>query len=438
MSAGWQRLVGELVRSVPRGRLLLVVSIVLAAAASGASVALLGVSAWLISKAAEHPNFLDLSVAAVGVRFFGISRGVLRYTERLVGHDLALRMQSALRLRTYTTLARTTLVGRRHGDMLVRVVADVEAVQDVVVRVVLPFASAVVVMVGTVTILARFSAASAAVLLVTAVIAGLLLPAWAQRVSRDADAAAVPLRGQLADQVRQTALVAVDLVAYDADTAALARLDEIDAQLRSAERRATAVRAWAAAGQVVAAGAAVVAALWIGGAAVAAGDLAPRLLAVLVLTPLALHEVLGGLAQAAQTLTRAQAALGRVVEVLEAEPVGRGDAPLGDASAHPSVHATDLAVGWPGADPVVSGLTFDVRPGESVAVVGPSGVGKTTLAATVLGLIPPVEGRVVTSGRVGYLAQDAHLFATTVAENVRIGNKDASDAEVASALDQAG
>jgi ATP-binding cassette, subfamily C, bacterial CydC len=438
MRSTWQRLVWDLLRSVPRGRLLLAASVTLAAAASAASVALLGVSAWLISKAAEHPGFLELSVAAVGVRFFGISRGVLRYTERLVGHDLALRMQSALRLRTYTTLARTTLIGRRHGDLLVRMVADVEAVQDVVVRVVLPFASAVVVMAGTFLMLARFSLGSAAVLLATAVVAGLLLPAWAQRVSREADAASVPLRGGLADQVRQTSLVAVDLVAYDADGAALARLDDLDARLRAAERRATAVRAWAAAGQVVAAGTAVVAALWIGGAAVASGELAPRLLAVLVLTPLALHEVLGGLAQAAQTLTRAQAALARVVEVLDAVPVGRGDAPLGEASEQPSVRVHDLSIGWPGSPPVTSGISFDLQAGESIAVVGPSGVGKTTLAATVLGLIPPVAGEVATTGRVGYLAQDAHLFATTVAENVRIGNKDASEAEVAAALDQAG
>jgi thiol reductant ABC exporter CydC subunit len=295
-----------------------------------------------------------------------------------------------------------------------------------------------VVMAGTTVMLARFSLGSAAVLLVTAAVAGLVLPAWAQRVSRDADAAAVPLRGLLADQVRQTALVAVDLVAYDADAAALARIDDLDAQLRAAERRATAVRAWAAAGQVLAAGTAVIAALWIGGAAVVGGDIAPRLLAVLVLTPLALHEVLGGLAQAAQTLTRAQTALDRVVEVLDAEPVGRGDAPLGEASDHPSVHVSDLSIGWPGFAPVTSGISFDLVAGESVAVVGPSGVGKTTLAATVLGLIPPVSGEVMTTGRVGYLAQDAHLFATTIAENVRIGNKDATDDGVSHALDQAG
>lgn len=438
MRSGWQRLVLDLLRAVPRGRWLLAGAITLAAFASGASVALLGVSAWLISKAAEHPPFLELSVAAVGVRFFGVSRGVFRYTERLVGHELALRMQSALRLRTYTTLARTTLLGKRQGDLLVRVVADVEAITDVVVRVVLPFASAVVVMAGTTVLLARFSLANAVVLFVTAVVAGLVLPVWAQRASRDADAASVPLRGLLADQVRQTTRVAVDLVAYDADIAALARIDEIDRQLRAAERKATTVRAWAAAGQVVAAGAAVIAALWIGGTAVVSGDIAPRLLAVLVLTPLALHEVLGGLAQAAQTLTRARSALSRVVEVLEAEPVGRGDAPMGEHSEHPCVLVEDLTIGWPGFEPICSGITFDLAAGESVAIVGPSGVGKTTLAATVLGLIPPVAGAVTTSGRLGYLAQDAHLFATTVAENVRIGGKDARDEEVVSALVEAG
>ena len=208
------------------------------------------------------------------------------------------------------------------------------------------------------------------------------------------------------------------------------------------------LKAEAAGLQVMAAGVAVLAALWFGARAVEAGAIAPRLLAVLVLTPLALHEAMSGLAQAAQTLTRARAALVRVIAVLDEPPVGRGDAPYGTAvpteeasNSHPSspsVRATNLAVGWPGHPVVASGLDLSVRPGEALAIIGPSGSGKTTVAATLLGLIPPVSGEVTVIGRVGYLAQDAHIFATSVAENVRIGDKDATAAQVEKALAAAG
>jgi len=195
------------------------------------------------------------------------------------------------------------------------------------------------------------------------------------------------------------------------------------------------VRGIATAAQIIAAGVAVVAALWIGGEAVAAGDLKPRLLAVLVLTPLALHEVFQDFSKAAQTYTRSEAAITRVREVLEAEPIGTGDVLPGEGV---EVRLTDATVGWPGGGPVQEGLNLAVAQGERVALVGPSGVGKTTIAATLMGLIPPLGGEVERAGRVGYLAQDAHIFASTVAENVRIGNKDATDDEVTDALRRAG
>lgn len=433
----WWRLVRELLGEVPGGRWRLGLAVLLAAGASAASVALLGVAAWLISKAAQHPPFLELSVAAVGVRFFGISRAVLRYLERLVGHDLALRMRSALRLRSYRALARTTLLGRRHGDLLVRVVADVEAIQDVLVRVVLPFAAAAVVIAGTTAMLGRFSPAAAAVLLATAVLAGLVVPVWAQRASRAADQTVTPLRGELGNRVHEAVRAGVDLVVYGAQRPYLERIRGIDQRLRQAEQQATGVRAVAAGAQVVAAGVAVLAGLWIGGQAVAAGQLGPRLLAVLALTPLALHESLAGLSQAAQSLTRARAGLDRVRAVLTAPPVGRGDAPA-QVSDTARLTATGLSIGWPGRAPVAAPIDLDLAPGQAVAVVGPSGAGKTTLAATLLGLIPPLAGRLDRLGRIGYLAQDAHIFATSIAENVRIGNKDATDQQVQAALAGAG
>lgn len=413
-------------------------SILLAAAASGASVALMGVSAWLLSRAAEHPPVMYLTAAAVGVRFFGISRGVFRYVERLVGHDLALRMQSALRLRVYAKLASTTLLGRRRGDLLARIVADVDAVLDEVVRVLIPFAAGGLVILGTTVTIGVFEPATAAVLLATSVVAAVLAPWLANRLSRRADAESVPARGQLADAVHEIARTAPDLVAYGLEDDYLDRLLRVDTRLRQAEHRAAWVRGFASAIQALAGGGAVVAALAIGSQAVADGRLDRTMLAVLVLVPLALHEVFADFAKAAQTLTRATTALRRVQAVLDAPPVGSGDL---DAAAHddrPTIACTKAAIGWPGHAPLIENLDLHVTAGEHVALVGPSGVGKTTVAATVLGLIPPLAGDVRVRGRVGYLAQDAHIFATTVEENVKIGKRDATGTEVAAALASAG
>lgn len=432
-----RKLMGTLLDAVPGGRRRLVLAIMLAALASLSSVALLGVSAWLISFAALAPPVLFLQAPAVGVRAFAISRGAFRYLERIVGHDVALRMQSALRLRVYDKLAGTTLIGRRRGDLLTRVVADVTAIQDLVVRVVLPFASALVVVVATTVAMSLLSLGSALVLLITALLAGIGLPLLARRLSLAADSAVVPARGRLADQTRELALTATDLVAYGADEAALEKLLLVDDELRRAEARGAWVRGLATGGQILAAGISVVAALWFGTLAVTAHVLDPRFIAVLALTPLALHEVFGAFTQAAQTWTKSESALQRISEILEADPVGSGDVTDGDAD-HPGLTFTDVTVGWPDTGEVLAHLNLSVRPGERVALVGPSGIGKTTIAATALGLIPPLSGSVERAGRVGYLEQNAHIFATTVAENVRVGSKDATDEQIAEALHRAG
>ncbi len=428
--------------AVPGAQRRLGVAVLLSFLATGASVALMAVSGWLLSRAAEQPPVMYLLPAATMVRAFGVSRGGFRYLERLASHGVALRLQSALRLETYSRLARTTLLGSRRGDLLSRVIADVEAIQDLVVRVWIPFGSSVLVILATCGALAVFSPASAAVLLLSAVLAGLLVPWLARRASRRSDSGLITLRGELAGSVHEIAHAAPDLVAYAAADDYLGRLAAVDARLRRHEARSSWVRGVAEGFQLLAAGLAVVGALWFGGHQVAAGTLAPVMLAVLALTPLALHESLGALAHAAQTATRARAALRRVEEVLDAPPVGSGDREWTQADraavSRPSLTLTGLDAGWPGEAPVVTGLDLSVLPGEKVALVGPSGIGKTTVAATILGLIEPKGGALDLEGRPGYLAQDAHIFDTTVAENVKIGNRDASDAEVAVALSRAG
>ena len=181
----------------------------------------------------------------------------------------------------------------------------------------------------------------------------------------------------------------------------------------------------------------MVAGLAIGGPAVASGTMPPTFLAVLALVPLALHEVLATFVAAAQTWTRTRSSLARVREILDADPVGIGDV-IPDGQTDPGLELDGVAIGWPGAPVLRSDLDLVVRPGDRVACTGASGIGKTTLAVTAMGLIPPRAGTVRRGGRIGYLAQDAHIFATSIAENVRIGNKDATDEQISDALHRAG
>lgn len=425
----------------------LIRSILLGALAAGAGVALMGTAAWLLSRAAEHPPVLYLMVAIVAVRAFGIGKGVLRYAERLDSHDLALRLQTGLRLDTWRALTRSTWVGRRSGDLLSRVVNDVEAIQDQVVRVIVPVASAGLVAVAATAVITVLSPGAGLLLAVSVVLAGVLLPWLTARLASRSVASLAPLRGELAAVAAEASDAAPDLVAYAATDAVIADLAAVDDRLRRAEQRAAWATGLAGFGQTLAAGVAVLGGLLVGATQVFAGLLNPVNLAVLVLTPLALHEILSTLPTAALAWRRSRSALDRVREVLTAPPVGSPDRlasgtsdenTTGErAAVDPSIMIDNLSAGWPGSAPAVTGLDLAVRAGEKVALVGPSGIGKTTVAATVLGLLPPIAGSATAYGQVGYLAQDAYLFDTTVAENVRIGRRDATDDEIAAALARA-
>ncbi|GAB3746712.1 thiol reductant ABC exporter subunit CydC [Microlunatus parietis] len=405
--------------------------------AQAAAVGLLATSAWLLSRAAEHPPVLYLLVAVVAVRALGLGRGVFRYLERLVGHDVALRAQAALRLDSYRALARTTWLGRRGGDLLSRMINDVEAIQDVVVRVIVPITAAALVIVGAQIMITVIAPAAGLATLVCVAVAAGPVPLLAARLSAGLDRWVALLRGALAEAVAEATEAAPDLIAYGPQVA-LDRVRRADERLRRAEQRAALAQGVAAAGQTLGVGAAVIGALLLGSAGLAAGTVPPVQLAVLALTPLALAEVVAAIPPAVQTLSRAKAALGRVRQVIEAPAVGTGDRPDGAATTRPGVRLAGVTAGWPDGPVVVSGLDLELRPGQRVGLIGPSGSGKTTVAATIMGLIPATAGTVDVRGRVGYLAQDAYLFDTTVAENLRLGRREADDRELIMMLHRVG
>ena len=415
-------------------------AVVTGALGLGSSVALTATSAWLIARASQMPHVLDLTVAAVGVRTFGISRSVLRYAERIVSHGVALRGMAALREQVYVRLADSpveTVAGLRRGDLLVRTGADVDAIGDLVVRALLPAGIALVVGTGTVAVVAWLSPASGLILLACLLLAGTLGPLLHARAARASELAQVEERAALA----ATALTMVD---GGADLTVSGRLADvrtdlagIEAELDRLRERAARPAALAAGLDVAAMALAVLGAILVGIPALVGGTLAPVELAVVVLTPLAAFEATSTLGAAAVQLVRSAGAAERVMALLDAAAAPDLRTEEVPETASPVLTARDLAVGWPGGPVVATGVDLTAAPGRAIAVVGPSGIGKTTLLATLAGLLPARDGAVNLAGvsvagatrrsvarHVTMTAEDAHVFATTVLENLRVARGD--------------
>lgn len=430
----------------------------------GSAVALTATSAWLIARASQMPAVLDLSVAVVAVRAFGISRAVFRYLERLASHEVALRGVGSLRERVYATLAdgRTdAVVGLRRGDLLTRTGTDVDAVGDLVVRALLPAAVSLVVGLGSVILVAAFLPSAAVVLAACLLLAGVLSPWLTARGARRAEQALAGERAELSAAALTVVDSAGELQVSGRTGTLLEAVRRSDERLAAQADRAARPAAAAAAVNLVAMGLAVVGALLLGVPATTAGTLAAVELAVVVLVPLAAFEATVVLPAAAIQLMRSGAAAVRIMDLLDAAgttppitgaPAGTPDgAPAARDAAPHTLDATGLSCGWPGGPVIASGLDLALAPGRALAVVGASGVGKTTLLLTLAGLLPARRGQVRVAGRdpsvtdratvsasVVLTAEDAHVFDTTVLENLRVARGDVTADEARDALVAAG
>lgn len=426
----------------------LTVSVLLGVLAAGSGVGLIGTAGWLLSRAAEHPPVLHLMVAVVAVRFFGIGKGVFRYAERLVSHRVALARESRLRVDTYRRLADRLVPARGRDDLVSRLTRDVGAAVDLTVRVVLPVLVAGVVGIATVAFVATVSPPSAVALAVGLLVSGVVGPRLGAALARRSQHRLADRRGALADEVGSVHRLAAELTAHGLGRQRLDRVSARDAALCAVEQRAATATGVASAVQVAGLGAVTVTALLVAAPAVRAGTLAPTMVAVLALLPLALADVVAPLPAAALTRTASRAALARVARIGHgprvaerthlAEHSDDRDASTDAVPGPGGVAVADASVGWSADSPVLAGVSLTVTAGERVALVGPSGLGKTTLGLTVAGLLPPLTGQVDVTGRVGLLSQDAHLFDTTVRENLRLARPDASDAELATVLQRVG
>jgi thiol reductant ABC exporter CydC subunit len=437
-----------------RGRL--VATVVLAAATGACGIALLATSAWLISRAAQRPSVVALGLAVIGVRFFAVARGICRYGERLVGHDTALRALADLRVRIYQrleVLAPAGLPAFRRGDLLARLVQDVDALQDLILRVIPPYGSAVLVLIPTVALTWYFLPGAGAVLAVSLTLAATAVPWCTRRLAARRESRLAGARGRLSTEVLDLLEGAPDLIAFGAVDAQLARVSAADAELTRIAR-ATSRTAGVGSGLVtLLTGLAVWVILLLGVPAVRSGRLPGVLLAVVALMPLAAFEMVTGLPAAAQSLEGVRQSAARIFEVLDAPPVVT-DPPSPVAAVGGGPHRLTirgLRARYDRTGPwVLDGVDLDLWPGRRLAIVGPSGAGKSTLAWVLLRFLPYESGSVTLDGVeltalaaddvrrvVGLAPQDTHVFDTSIRENLVLARRDAEVATIRRAIRRA-
>lgn len=434
-------------------------SILLGFGTIGSGIGLMAASAWIIASAALHPSIAVLQVAIVGVRFFGLARGVFRYAERLVSHEATFRLLARLRTRFYAEiepLAPARLMVYRSGDLLARIISDMEILQNFYVRVVAPPVVALLISLAMWFFLRQYDWRFGTALLGFFLAAGIGLPLVVGRLTRPVSEQQVAVHGELSATLVDALQGAAELVAYNGEAAQLASVRVLDQRLVALQARAAWISGLQAAFGTWLSSAAVLAILAMAVPAVRSGGLAGVDLAVLVLAVAASFEAVAPLAPSAQHLEASLAAGRRLFGIVEVppatsgrpsvSPVSRGDdLRHGQASPEalptffstgdgPEIEFRELRFRYSPDDPyALDGVDFALQAGQQLSVVGPSGAGKSTLVNLLLGFWDYEHGSIRVRGRelhgldrhevrrlIGVVSQDPYLFNATIADNLRV------------------
>lgn len=426
------------------------------ALATGCSVGLMAVSGFLLARASFHPNIVEISVAVTAVRALGIGKGVFRYGERLAAHDVAFRVLSDVRVAIYRKLERLAPAGLtafRAGDLLARLVSDVNATQDLFIRGIAPPAAAALIgagaTIGVMTALVPDGLVIAAGLL----IAGLAAPWLTAAIARRSATRTAPARGDFAARFSAMIEGIADIHVLDAQRQVLAGLEDADGTLAAMGVRSAGAEALGAGIGSIAAGLTLWAVLLLSVGVAGPAALARVPLAAVTLTALAAFEAVNGLPGAASQIAHARSSAGRITAVLDAPDPVREPAdpvPVPPGPLHLRLEAVRVRYAAPTGPPALDAFSLDLPPGRRVALVGPVGAGKSTVASVLFRFIEPEAGSVTLNGVaitslaaesvrevIGGCPQDPYVFDTTIRENLRLAKPDAADDELTEAARRA-
>ncbi|HPH96466.1 MAG TPA: thiol reductant ABC exporter subunit CydC [Anaerolineaceae bacterium] len=429
-------------------------SILLGAAAVASGIGLIATSAYLISAAALHPSIAELQVAIVGVRFFGISRGVLRYLERLVSHEVNLGLLANLRTwfyRKIEPLAPARLQNRHSGDLLNRAVENIESLEDFYVRGFSPPLVALVITAGMAIFLGQFHPGLAWSLLGIMLTAGVALPACFRWLGRGPGKTLVAARAQLEPLLVDGIQGMPDLLAFNRRESWLLEMDDKSRAVLAAQKRVTTLAAWNAALSSLAGSLGMGLLLVVGIILVRQEALAGVYLAMVVLGGLASFEVIPPLGLAGQNLERNLQAGARLFDIADLAPAVTDIPHPAPLPTGRSLSARGLSFQYE-ADlpPALADINFDLPAGRKVAIVGPGGSGKSTLGRLLLRFWQTEEGALYLDGVdlrqlsqeavrtcFSVISQNTMLFETSLRENLLLARPGASDEQLTAALQAA-
>ena len=444
------RLLGFMRPHLPRVGL----AVLLGVATVASNIGLLAVAAYVISAAAIVPLLGYLVLPSYFVRLFGISRAGARYAERMVSHDLTFRLLTNMRTWFYgclEPLAPARLLRHRSGDLLSRVVKDVEELENVYLRVVSPVAVAILIAFMTALIFYAFDPLLGLVALGFLVAVGVGVPLLVTRLVRGLGRRQLELRGELDAKIVDNVQGVQDILAFGREGDREQEISALNRKLGRVQGRMAFVTGLQDSLSDLMMNLAMVSVLALAIPLVAAGEIRGVYLAFLALVMLGSFEAVQPLGKAFQFLGRSVGAGERLFEIVDAEPeVTDPSDPLPPPADH-TLRFDDVTFRYePHGPPVLRDISFTLEPGKRVAVVGPSGAGKSTLADLLLRFWDPTSGGITLGGRdlrdlaqtrlrelVGVVSQDTHVFTDTLRGNLLVANPRATDADLCRVLARA-
>jgi thiol reductant ABC exporter CydC subunit len=411
------------------------------------SIALMATSGWLISQASQMPPVLTLSVAVVGVRTFALSRGVARYAERLVSHNATFKSLTGIHRAIFDRLellAPAGLPAFRSGDLLARLVADVDSVQDLPLRVLMPIFSGALAASFAIGLTAWILPAAGLILFLTLMFAAIVIPAITIKSAAKSEQATAQTRGELVNELIEFYAGNADIIALGQHEVALTRISQIDSSLTKAASKQAYTIGLASGLLILAQGVAIITSTWAGIVAFESGQLDGVLLAVLAMIPMAAFESVSNFPAAALALSRVRGSSERIIEIIE-KPLPVIEPAKSAGFSGYLIDLESISASWFADtqnsadkaihDKAIHDVTFKLPENTSIGLVGPSGSGKSTIISVLLKFLTPSTGSYQLGGvnsteltgteirkKLILNSPEQHVFATSIAENLKLAS----------------